>query len=202
MNITLKEVNIPNKLEFYTEIEDDAFLNLSFKYLTDAYELTDLEKHVYQKNNLFIDEEFLDHVTCCDNWFKLESDNINCHHASILYKYSFEKYFNQINKLKKEKKELVRFFEIKSKYGLDFYLQYIDENICCDIIHIENDYFTYDELIEAKKEIQNFILKTDWEDLGINIVNKKNEWEYLYKNDQLDWKARYFDFPKAFLRKK
>lgn len=202
MKISINQINIPNKLEFNSKIEDNIFLDLSLKYLSDGYELTELEKYVYQKHNLFIDEEFLNHVTCCENWFTLESSKVHCDHSSILYRYSLQKYFNQIDKLKNQKKELVRFYDIKSKYGLDFYFQYLGDTDCCDIIHIENDYFTYDEFIEAKQKIQEFILKTDWEDLGLNILNKKNEWAHLYKNDQFDWKARYFDFPKAFLRKK
>lgn len=202
MKISINQINIPDKLEFYTEIEDDAFLNLSFKYLSDGYELTELEKYIYKKHDLFVDEEFLDHVTCCNNWFTVESEKVNCDHSSILYRYSLENYYDQINKLKNQKRELVRFFDVKSKYGIDFNFQYLGDNYCCDIIHIENDYFTYEELVDAKEKIQEFILKTDWEDLGINILNKRNEWGHLYKNDQYDWKARYFDFPKAFLKKK
>lgn len=202
MKINLNQTKIPNNLKLQQIISDDDFLNLSMDYLSDGYELTQLEQDIYFKNNVFIDKVFLNHKTCINDWFKIESDRIFCDHSAILYRYSLENYFPQILKLKNEKKELIRFFDIKAKYGLDFYFQFLGDDNCCDIIHIENDYFYVDELLEDKLKIEKFILSTDWEDVGFKIYQKRLEWQGLLKNDQFDWKARYFGFPRAFMRKK
>jgi len=202
MKIQLNQIKIPNKLELSQSVSDDDFLNLSLSYLSDGYELTELEQNVYSINSVFVDKVFLNHKSAIQDWFSIESKNIFCDHAAILYRYSFENYFPQILKLKSQKKELLRFFDIKSKYGLDFYFQFLGEKDCCDIIHIENDYFNFDELLEDKQKIEEFLLSTDWEDVGLKIFEKKSEWCNLLKNDQFDWKARYFGFPRAFMRKK
>jgi hypothetical protein len=193
---------IPSELELKEHIEDFDFLNFSVNYVDDGYELTELEKNIYQKNNVFVDQSFLNHITCCKEWFTIESDNVYCDHASILFRYSLKNYFNQIQKLKNVKKELIRFYDIKTKYGLDFYFQYLGDDFCFDIIHIENDYLNKQELMENKQKIEDFVLKIDWEDVGTQILNKRDQWENLPKDDQYDWKARYFGFPRAFFTKK
>lgn len=202
MKIKLNQTKIPNKLELSQLVPDNDFLNLSVSYLTDGYELTELEQSVYSKNNVFIDKVFLNHKTAIQYWFDIESDNIFCHHSALLYRYSFENYLPQILKLKSQRKELLRFLDLKSKYGIDFYLQFIGENSYCDIIHIENDYFDFDELLNDKQKIEEFLLSTDWENVGLKIFEKKSEWCNLLKDDQFNWKANYFGFPKAFMRKK
>lgn len=202
MKINFFNFEIPNELILKKEIDDNIFLKHSVNYLDDGYELTELEEIVYKKNNLHIDKNFLNHITCCQKWFEIESENIFCDHAAILYRYSFEDYYHQIDKLRKEKKELVRFYDIKKKYGLDFYLQFLGEKKCFDIIHIENDYFNKTELLENKNKIEEFIKTTDWEHASLKILERKSEWESLAKDDQHDWKARYLGFSRAFLTKK
>lgn len=202
MKIQFHQNNITSSLLLSQKIDDNDFLNLSVDYIDDGYELTVLEKNIYQKNNINIDEKFLNHITCCQEWFSIQSDVIFCDHASILFRYSLENYYDQIQKLKSQKRELIRLYDIKPKYGLDFYFQFLGEDKCFDIIHIENDYFNKDQLLENKEKIESFIVSKDWEDIGFKIYLKKKEWENLPKDDQYDWKARYLGFPRAFSTKK
>ena len=202
MKIKINQIKIPDKLELSSKINDDVFLNSSINYVDDGYELTQLEREIYQLNNIIINDQVLNHYSCTQHWFSIESDKIFCDHSCIMLRYSLEDYKDQILKLRKKRKELIKFFDIKSKYGLDFYFQFLDENNCFDIIHIENDYIDKDELIENKELIENFIPTIDWEDVGLEILKRKYQWENLPKDDQHDWKARYFGFPRAFHTKK
>lgn len=202
MKIQIKKTKIPNKLELNSKIEDDVFLNLSLNYIDDGYELTPLERKIYELNNIIINDKVLNHVSSTQEWFSIDANNIFCDHSCIMLRFSLENYKDQILRLRSQRKELIKFFDIKSKYGLDFYFQFLDQNNCFDIIHIENDYLTKEQLIENKEKIEDFIQKIDWENVGLEILKKRDQWEHLPKDDQHDWKARYFGFPRAFHTKK
>jgi len=134
MKIQINSVQIPDTLQLHSKINDDVFLKWSVNYVDDSYELTQLEREIYKLNNVIVNDEVLNHYSCTQDWFHVESDLIFCDHSCIMLRYSLEDYKDQILKLRDQRKELIKFFDIKSKYGLDFYFQFLDQNNCFDSI--------------------------------------------------------------------
>ena len=66
-----------------------------------------------------------------------------------------------------------------------------------EVVHIENDFKSYELASEAKKLTETKILNTDWKDFVANLKRKKNEWDYLPAMSQNDWKASFWGMKKA-----
>ena len=177
-----------------------------YKYRTDyydkdGYELTPLEQSYYKEQGWPIDIEILYNFAWQEKWIDYKGDDpFILHHAMILHRCNYaDDAQAQLTTAINVNPEVLYLLQSKQKWGIDFSLDFhdYDRNRIDEIIHIEYDYYVFDEFITMKAELEQFILQTDWYDAYKQIDQKRDEWSSLRGFEQNDWKARFFGFEKA-----
>ena len=173
----------------------------------DGYELNKVEQLYYAANDIDISEKHLHH-TANHLWWITQSDvpetGPRLDHSLINTRWAYGgEARNQIKQHAEIRDPLLnKLLQIKPKWGLDFSLDWVDNEICFELFHIELDRFDRDELIEYKEKAEEIILGTDWMEAGLTIKAKRDQWSSLSSDDQSDWKARYFGWHRAFDNRK
>jgi hypothetical protein len=86
---------------------------------------------------------------------------------------------------------------IRPKWGLDFSMDYVDrQGNAFEALHWEYDGFIYEEILAVKEAIEPILRSIDWDDAGISLLQRKDEWHGLDFFAQSDWKCNYFGVPK------
>ena len=87
---------------------------------------------------------------------------------------------------------LHKVLRIRPKWGLDFSIDWVDrDGNVFEIVHWEWDSFSFIEILHKKEDVQKLILKTDWEDVGKQLLRKKSEWHSLPFKQQSDYKCAF-----------
>ena len=86
---------------------------------------------------------------------------------------------------------------MRSKWGLDFSMDYVDdEGNAFELLHWEWDSFDYDEIQQVKQRIEPILLAIDWTQAARDMLKNKDKWHPLDFFEQSDWKCAYFGIPK------
>ena len=88
---------------------------------------------------------------------------------------------------------LYKVSKYRPKWGIDFSMDWVDHlgNVF-EILHFEFDGFNYNEIQNAKEQLESKFLSIDWEDAGKSLLARKSEWHHLGFFEQSDWKCNYF----------
>ena len=172
----------------------------------DGYEIERVERFFYNLNNVSLNEEIQEHSSPSQEWYidgNFSEEGLILDHCMILTRYAYAgEAREQLERISKRKPVVQKLLRIKPKWGIDFSLDYITNDVVMEVFHIEQDFTDYDQAIEAKSKLEKIIDDTDWEDGVEELLERKQEWIDLCSDDHSDYKAKFFGWHRAFDNKK
>lgn len=205
-------------LNLYPEFTSNPFLtkpierslveNLPFKdFDKDGYEVpTPLEHLHYEANDIELNREIQYHIAPVQEWYtdvEKSEHGLVLDHCMLLTRYAFAgEAREQLIEISKQRPILQKLLNIKPKWGIDFSLDYVTQDVVMEVIHIEQDFDSLEEAQAAKERLEHIIDNTDWYDGAIALWKRKDEWINLSSDDHSDYKAQFFGWHRAFDNKK
>ena len=106
----------------------------------------------------------------------------------------------QLNKYAKSNPLLYKLINYKTKWGLDLSIDYVDESgDCFEVFHYEYDSFDFNKINKIKETVEQLVSNTNFDEVVIDLKNKKSEWFNLEFFAQSEWKTNYFNLePERF----
>lgn len=160
-----------------------------------GYDLTKLEcLYALSNNSLSVEHRYKQ--TLKKDWFTQDAKTTG---AVLNHAYLFERkgYLGdaavQLNGWATINNTLYKVSKYRPKWGIDFSMDWVDHlgNVF-EILHFEFDGFNYNEIQNAKEQLESKFLSIDWEDAGKSLLARKSEWHHLGFFEQSDWKCNYF----------
>jgi hypothetical protein len=173
----------------------------------DGYEVpTPLEHLHYEANDVELNREIQYHIAPVQEWYtdiEQSEHGLVLDHCMLLTRYAFEGAAReQIKEVCANRPILQKLLNIKPKWGIDFSLDFVTHDIVMEVIHIEQDFTTVEDALDAKERLENIIDNTDWYDGAMQLYQRKEEWINLSSDDHSDYKAQFFGWERAFDNKK
>ena len=173
----------------------------------DGYEVpTPLEHLHYEENSVILNREIQYHIAPVQEWYQdIESSEhgLVLDHCMLLTRYAFDgEAREQIIEVSKHRPILQKLLNIKPKWGIDFSLDFVTNDIVMEVIHIEQDFDNLEEAQVAKERLEYIIDNTDWYDGAMRLYQRKDEWVNLSSDDHSDYKAQFFGWHRAFDNRK
>jgi hypothetical protein len=125
-------------------------------------------------------------------WDKREGAHIN--HSDLFERKGFKSVaLEQIQCFAKDYNPMLyKLTKMKPKWGIDISIDYVSEDAVFEVFHYEWDSFEYEEVLEKKLEIEDLVLKLDWDDVALDLWSKKDQWYNLDFFEQTKWRTDYF----------
>jgi len=124
-------------------------------------------------------------------WDKRDGAHIN--HSDIFERKGFSSNaLEQLYAVAPSNPMLYKLIKMKPKWGIDISIDYVSPDAVFEVFHYEWDSFDYEQVIEKKLEIEEFLLKLDWDDVAKDLWRKKGDWLYLDFFEQTKWRTDYF----------
>lgn len=172
----------------------------------DGYELNKLEQLYYTANDVDISEKHLWHTANHVSWIiddESKSRGPVIDHSLVNTRWAYtgeakEQLLDWVDR----KPELRKLLMIQPKWGIDFSLDWIDDEEAFELFHIELDRFSFSAINHYRSSAEALILGMDWEAAGKEVKRRKDEWIELSSDDQSDWKVQQFGWHRAFDNRK
>jgi hypothetical protein len=160
----------------------------------DGYELTRLEQVYYSAQGYKVVKYTADHPGIFQPWISVQHENITIDHSCAMYRCSFEgDAKKQIEKHRQENHRVGWLLTSKQKWGLDLDIDYCDNQIALEVLHLEWDSPNKEFIEEERVKAEQIVLNTDWVDAAKKLWSMRDEWQYLKGwYAQAHWKAKYF----------
>jgi len=124
-------------------------------------------------------------------WDKRDGAHIN--HSDIFERKGFNSNaLEQLYAIAPSNPMLYKLIKMKPKWGIDISIDYVSPDAVFEVFHYEWDSFDFEQVIEKKLEIEEFLLKLDWDDVAKDLWRKKDDWFYLDFFEQTKWRTDYF----------
>lgn len=161
-----------------------------------GYDLTRVEQLYCLTNNF----NFTDHREFRQgikrDWFtdQFDQDGAHLNHAVLFERKGFEgEAYEELEKWCKINTKFYKVLKIRSKWGLDFSVDYCDRNgNVFEVFHWEYDGFDYNEIVEMKESHEEKFISIDWDDAANTLLKKKDEWHGLDFFAQSHYKSEFF----------
>jgi len=86
-----------------------------------------------------------------------------------------------------------KLINIKPKWGLDFSIDYYDKEAnTFEVLHWEYDCFDYQEALDKKYEVEENLIRIDWDSAARELLKLKDQWYTLDFFRQSDFKCNFF----------
>ena len=179
-------------------IDDSAFDWKAIRYFdNDGFQLSLLEQEFYKRNN--IELNYINGVWGYQYEWMIGGDScFIIDHSMIITRcgYSGEA-LEQIQKYSKNFPYLKKYTKLQPKWGIDFALEYIDNDEFLEVLHIEMDYASRDEAEEARVTFEDMLMATDWNHFTKYLISHRDQWSHLQGMERNDWKARSWGLSRA-----
>ena len=162
-----------------------------------GYDLCSVEQSYALKNDTSINKVRNQRSAIVQNWmtqtYKKEGAILN--HSNL---YERKGYTGQaLEQLKRWANDLPIFYRlinIRPKWGLDFSMDYYDSyGNTFEVLHWEYDCFDYNEAVDKRLEVEQQLIRIDWDDAARELLKRKDEWFELDFFKQSDYKCNYFN---------
>ena len=126
------------------------------------------------------------------SWDKREGAHIN--HCDLFERKGFKDCaLEQLRVIAEEHNPMLyKLIKMKPKWGIDISIDYVSEDAVFEVFHYEWDAFNYDQVVEKKLEIEEFVVSQDWDDVAKTLWSKKNKWINLDFFEQTKWRTDFF----------
>lgn len=193
MILTEFELNpLPSLVNPTSEIE--TLLNPYSVDLFDqnGYNLTESEQSFCNSNNILFKSRRHEKVIR-NPWFVSNKRNgVHINHSDLFERKSYsELALEQLKVYSKNNPMLFKLINLKSKWGIDLSLDYVSEDRCFEVFHYEWDSFEFNRVYDKKKEIEEFVLKQDWEHIADIFWKHRDEWNNLDFFGQSEWRTNF-----------
>ncbi len=188
-------------LSLHKEINALALNTKNDYFDKDGFELNQLEQLYYRANDIKLNSH-LYHAACQHDWITQSAPpktGAAVDHSMILYRYGYVGEARwQLHHHKNADKSIFKLLQIRSKWGLDFSIDWIDYIGTFEIFHVEADRLDFNDFLEIKEKTEQIILNIDYNDAASALRTRRDQWSNLSSDDQSDWKAKWFGFSRAF----
>lgn len=173
---------------------DDIYDNDFRYYDLDGFELNIAEQKYYSKMKFPLDYPILNHKCWQEPWFELEDkdSNLILDHSMFLCRASYIGAAKEQLERLKLKQPLASFLiNTKIKWGFDFALLAVKDNLIYEVLHIEYDSRCYETFCNKFINIEYTIRHTDWKNAADKIWKNKEKWQGLVGFEQNNWKSKF-----------
>lgn len=178
------------------EVVEDLCVEDFDYYDKDGFELNIAEQKFYRAAGYPIDYNCLNHTCYQEKWFEIEPSGTDAgliiDHSLILHRCNYGgNALDQLNYWLEKTPKAQFLINTKAKWGYDFALDFCENGIIYEILHIEVDSTAYKEFCNKLILMEQFIRHTDWVDVSKKVISKKDEWQHLKGFEQNHWKANF-----------
>ncbi|NBP01640.1 MAG: hypothetical protein EBU90_16195 [Proteobacteria bacterium] len=185
-------------IEITNPIDDNLFTEENVRYFdNDGFQLSLLEQEYYKANKVTITNT-LNRAGDRPPWMSCTHDKFYLDHSMMPQRWCYIGAAKEQLELHKNRfPSLIKYINLKPKWGLDFALEYYEADEPLEVLHIEFDFRNYYSALSMKQDLEKKINNTDWEDFKNQLIKRQHEWKKLQGLDQNDWKAQFWGLKKA-----
>lgn len=157
-----------------------------------GYNLTKVEQSYSKFNHIDLLQRRHENVIRLPWFISNKRNGVHINHSDLFERKSYNgESLEQLKEYSSYNPMLYKIINLKSKWGIDLSLDYVSEEKCFEVFHYEWDSFDYNQVFDKKKEIEEFVLKQDWEHISNVFWSHKEEWINLDFFGQSEWRTNY-----------
>jgi len=191
-----------NSIEFFVDPSINQIIDPKFIldpravdfFDKDGYELTDLEQHYYRAQGLAVRHYTANHPGLFQTWITVDHEYLSIDHSCAMHRCNFTGAAReQLLEYRSQNPRLGWLLTSRQKWGLDLDIDYCDQDIALEVIHLEWDSYDAATAEEQRSCAEQLVLATDWIDAAHQIWRHRDQWQNLTGwYAQAHWKAKYF----------
>lgn len=188
----------PSDLWLDKPIDDAVYSMESAQWLdSDGFELSILERAIYQNNGIDLDL-CLNHIQAAVPWIQGGDQHYIIDHSLLLWRYGFSGQLReQIQHHQHRIPTLRKYLDLRPKWGIDFALEYYDDDSWLEVLHIEQDFRDLSQAKQQRDIMTQRILTTDWPKFVAQCQQHQPHWQHLPGFGSNDYKARIWGLDRA-----